>query len=111
MQKNTTAANSSSGVSSTNDDSDGGGGGTAAAATAARVAAEKLTLTFPRVAKFPETITKPNFYNTGGLKDGRMYEEEVPLAKVRDLLNYWIYVHDTYPDDDVYIFDVFCVCT
>ena len=77
MQKN-----NNSGVSSGND-SDNGGGMSAAAATAARVAKEKLTLPFPRVAKFPETITRPNFI-TGGLRDGRMYEEEVPLAKVRD---------------------------
>lgn len=77
--------NNSSGMSSGND-SDGGAAAdtaSAAAAAAARVAAEKLTLPFPRVAKFPETVTKPNFY-TGGLRDGRMYEEEVPLAKVRD---------------------------
>jgi len=71
--------NNNSGVSSGND-SDNGGGMSAAAATAARVAKEKLTLPFPRVAKFPETITRPNFI-TGGLRDGRMYEEEVPLAK------------------------------
>eukprot|EP00986_Skeletonema_menzelii_P021094 scaffold33177_cov148-Skeletonema_menzelii.AAC.1 len=74
--------NNSSGMSSGND-SDGGAAAAdtaSAAAAAARVAAEKLTLPFPRVAKFPETVTKPNFY-TGGLKDGRMYEEEVPLAK------------------------------
>ena len=71
---------------SSGNDSDGGAAAdtaSAAAAAAARVAAEKLTLPFPRVAKFPETVTKPNFY-TGGLRDGRMYEEEVPLAKVRD---------------------------
>ena len=91
----------SSGMSSGNDDSDGGGGGAArqpsssstSAATAA--AAEKLTLSFPRIAKFPETVSKPNFYTMGGgssggssgsgggLRDGRMYEEEVPLVKVR----------------------------
>jgi hypothetical protein len=79
------ASGMSSGMSSGND-SDGGGGGSssllpAAAAAAALSAAEKLTLTFPRIAKFPETVSKPNFYS-GGLRDGRMYEEEVPLAKV-----------------------------
>lgn len=84
LQKNNTN-NSSSAVNSGNDSDGGGGGGNKAAAeAAAKVAAEKLTLEFPRVAKFPETVTKPTFY-TGGLKDGRMYEEEVPLAKVSDL--------------------------
>ena len=38
-------------------------------------------LNFPRLAKFSETVTPPDFIK-GKLKDGRMYEEEVPLAKV-----------------------------
>ena len=38
-------------------------------------------LNFPRLAKFSETVTPPDFIK-GRLKDGRMYEEEVPLAKV-----------------------------
>lgn len=84
----------SSGVSSGND-SDGGVVAAASAAntvaaaaanTAAAAAAEKLSLTFPRIAKFPETISNPNFF-TGSLRDGRMYEEEVPLAKVRRTLS------------------------
>lgn len=73
---------------SSGNDSDGGGASSSAAAAASAAAkaaaisaAEKLTLTFPRIAKFPETVSKPDFY-TGGLRDGRMYEEEVPLAKV-----------------------------
>ena len=37
-------------------------------------------LAFPRLAKFPETVTAPDF--TRRLGDGRMYEEEVPKAKV-----------------------------
>ncbi|KAL3790021.1 hypothetical protein HJC23_011377 [Cyclotella cryptica] len=41
--------------------------------------APPVELTFPRVAKFPETITKPDF--GGRLRDGRMYEEDVPKAK------------------------------
>ena len=49
--------------------------------SAARTVEDKLTLSFPRVAKFPESVNKPNF-TMGGLRDGRMYEEEVPLAKV-----------------------------
>lgn len=77
---------SSSGMSSGNDSDGAAGGISAAAAAAARVAEEKLTLPFPRIAKFPDTVTKPNFY-TGGLRDGRMYEEEVPLAKVRVVLD------------------------
>ncbi len=91
----------SSGMSSGND-SDGNNGGntgdnnntTAATATAIATAKEKLTLSFPRIAKFSETTSKPNFgvaggggnNNSGGrgLRDGRMYEEEVPLAKVSE---------------------------
>ena len=38
-------------------------------------------LNFPRLAKFSETVTPPDFIK-GRLRDGRMYEEEVPLAKV-----------------------------
>ena len=37
-------------------------------------------LNFPRLAKFSETVTPPDFIKK--LKDGRMYEEEEPLAKV-----------------------------
>lgn len=87
----------SSGMSSGND-SDGNNNGddnngtatAAATATAIATAKEKLTLSFPRIAKFSETTSKPNFAvagggnNSGGLRDGRMYEEEVPLAKVSD---------------------------
>lgn len=92
LQKNNNATTNSSSAVNSGNDSDGGGGGKATAAeAAAKVAAEKLTLTFPRVAKFPETVTRPNFY-TGALKDGRMYEEEVPLAKVRDI-EYWCARH------------------
>ena len=43
---------------------------------------------FPRMAKFIETVSPPDFncVGNGKLGDGRMYEEEVPKAKVRDLL-------------------------
>ena len=41
-----------------------------------------VPLNFPRIAKFIETVTSPNFNEGGKLKDGRMYEEEVPKAKV-----------------------------
>lgn len=64
----------SSGASSGND-SDGGG----AAAAGRGIAAP---LSFPRMAKFGESVTPPDFF-AGSLKDGRMYEEEVPKAKVR----------------------------
>ena len=36
---------------------------------------------FPRVARFTDTVTPPDFQ--GGLANGRFYEEEVPKAKVR----------------------------
>lgn len=72
---------------SSGNDSDGLGNNdvmmSTAAKTAAMSAAEKLTLPFPRIAKFSETVSKPDFYKGVGLRDGRMYEEEVPLAKVR----------------------------
>lgn len=83
---------------SSGNDSDGNNNGStttdnnntaAATATAIATAKEKLTLSFPRIAKFSETTSKPNFAvaggvggGGGGLRDGRMYEEEVPLAKV-----------------------------
>ena len=88
---------------SSGNDSDGNNNGgttdninntTAATAVAIANAKEKLTLSFPRIAKFSETTSKPNFAAAGGggsnnsggggLRDGRMYEEEVPLAKVSD---------------------------
>ena len=87
---------------SSGNDSDGNNGdnNTASAATAIAAAKEKLTLSFPRIAKFSETTSKPNFAvaggggnnNSGGLRDGRMYEEEVPLAKVSDERNH-LYVN------------------
>jgi len=39
-----------------------------------------IPMVFPRVAKFVETVAAPDFVK-GGLKDGRMYEEEVPKMK------------------------------
>ena len=89
---------------SSGNDSDGNNGdnntASAATATAIATAKEKLTLSFPRIAKFSETTSKPNFAvaggggnnNSGGLRDGRMYEEEVPLAKVSDERNH-LYVN------------------
>ena len=53
------------------DQADGGGGGRGAA----------RPLDFPRVARFTDTVTPPDFQ--GGLGNGRFYEEEVPKAKVR----------------------------
>ncbi|EJK73962.1 hypothetical protein THAOC_04390, partial [Thalassiosira oceanica] len=51
------------------DQADGGGRGAA------------RPLDFPRVARFNDTVTPPDFQ--GGLANGRFYEEEVPKAKVR----------------------------
>ncbi|KAL7550829.1 hypothetical protein ACHAWF_014034 [Thalassiosira exigua] len=66
----------------------GGGGGEGSEAIAASVrgtgprgSLAGAPLSFPRVAKFHETVTAPDFFATGSLKDGRMYEEEVPMAK------------------------------
>jgi hypothetical protein len=66
----------SSGAEETSDD--GGGSGRASNLGGAAAVVE---LKFPRLAKFVETVTPPNFNTI--LKDGRMYEEEVPKAKVR----------------------------
>lgn len=75
----------SSGMSSGNDDSDANNAATTAT-TAATVGSSTTTATtksslllFPRMAKFIETVTPPDF--TSVLRDGRMYEEEVPKAK------------------------------
>ena len=63
--------------SSGNDsDTGGAGGGNGAAGVGMTV-----PVTFPRIAKFNETVTPPDFVR-GSLRDGRMYEEEVPKAKV-----------------------------
>ena len=47
---------------------------------AARRNSNAVPLEFPRVAKFTESIGRPDF--GGRLRDGRMYEEDVPKAKV-----------------------------
>lgn len=47
---------------------------------ARRNVANAAPLEFPRVAKFTESVGRPDF--GGVLKDGRMYEEDVPKAKV-----------------------------
>ena len=39
-----------------------------------------MALEFPRVAKFGESVGRPDF--GGRLVGGRMYEEDVPRAKV-----------------------------
>lgn len=41
-----------------------------------------VELTFPRIAKFTETVTRPELNG----REWRMYEEDVPKAKVRDRL-------------------------
>ncbi|KAL3815347.1 hypothetical protein ACHAXA_002131 [Cyclostephanos tholiformis] len=43
-------------------------------------ARKNAPMSFPRMAKFVETVSPPDF--GGALRDGRMYEEEVPKAKV-----------------------------
>ena len=55
--------------------------------TAASKKGINVPINFPRMAKFIETVTPPDFSNVGSgkLGDGRMYEEEVPKAKVRSL--------------------------
>ena len=81
-EANTAASSGGGGMSYSNssgaeETSDDGGGGRASNLGAAAAVVE---LKFPRLAKFVDTVTPPNF-NTM-LKDGRMYEEEVPKAKV-----------------------------
>ena len=81
-EANTAASGGGGGMSYSNssgaeETSDDGGGGRASNLGAAAAVVE---LKFPRLAKFVDTVTPPNF-NTM-LKDGRMYEEEVPKAKV-----------------------------
>ena len=44
-----------------------------------------IPMVFPRVAKFVETVAAPDF-TKGILRDGRMYEEEVPKMKVSGYL-------------------------
>lgn len=111
QQQHQQSSGFSSGMSSGNDSDGNNGSGTtdnnntsAATATAIATAKEKLTLSFPRIAKFSETTSKPNFAvaggggsggSGGGLRDGRMYEEEVPLAKVSDERNH-LYVNRCY---------------
>jgi hypothetical protein len=68
----------SSGAEETSDD---GGNGRASSSLGGAAAATVVELKFPRLAKFVDTVSPPNFNST--LKDGRMYEEEVPKAKVR----------------------------
>ena len=43
--------------------------------------ANAVSLDFPRIAKFTESVTRPDFIG-GKLGEGRMYEEDVPKAKV-----------------------------
>jgi len=64
-------------------------------------------LNFPRLAKFSETVTPPDFIK-GRLKDGRMYEEEVPLAKVCLLFMCCVFCVDVVRCFDVHIMFVFC---
>lgn len=71
-----------SGMSSGNDSDTGAPVAGASAAAIGRKKGITAPLPFPRMAKFNETVTSPNFAK-GSLKDGRMYEEEVPKAKVR----------------------------
>ncbi|KAL7472270.1 hypothetical protein ACHAXS_012603 [Conticribra weissflogii] len=60
--------------------SDGEGSSTGALALGKKFAGATVPLPFPRVAKFPETVTKPDFLGdgsgSGSLRDGRMYEED-----------------------------------
>ncbi|KAL3764940.1 hypothetical protein ACHAWU_003800 [Discostella pseudostelligera] len=73
----------SSGMSSGNDDSDANPSSAIESTTTTNNANNNhpgtTPLPFPRMAKFIETVTPPDFTKT--LKDGRMYEEEVPKAK------------------------------
>ena len=63
-------------------ESDGDGSAAAAAGTDGhKQRGINVPLAFPRIAKFSETVTPPDF-SKGSLKDGRLYEEEVPIAKV-----------------------------
>eukprot|EP00571_Detonula_confervacea_P007614 CAMPEP_0172322470 /NCGR_PEP_ID=MMETSP1058-20130122/45954_1 /TAXON_ID=83371 /ORGANISM="Detonula confervacea, Strain CCMP 353" /LENGTH=724 /DNA_ID=CAMNT_0013038217 /DNA_START=12 /DNA_END=2183 /DNA_ORIENTATION=- len=74
-----TAAVASSGVSSGNDSDDNNGAAGAAGPKATNSRSITAPLTFPRMAKFSETVTQPDFGKS--LRDGRIYEEEVPKAK------------------------------
>ena len=64
--------------------------------TAASKKGINVPINFPRMAKFIETVTPPDFSNVGSgkLGDGRMYEEEVPKAKVRFFFLYDVCVCD-----------------
>ena len=42
---------------------------------------QMFALNFPRVAKFVETVDRPDF--AGKFKEGRLIEEDVPEVKVR----------------------------
>ena len=74
------ASSASGGGMSSGNDSDTNNNVTAASKKGINV-----PINFPRMAKFIETVTPPDFSNVGSgkLGDGRMYEEEVPKAKVR----------------------------
>lgn len=64
-------------ASSNNEDDDSDGQNKPAAGKSGSITEP---LIFPRIAKFSDTVTPPDFVK-GSLKDGRMYEEEVPKAK------------------------------
>jgi hypothetical protein len=84
MSASSTETNSGGGYSNSSgaeETSDDGGNGRASNLGSTAAAATVVELKFPRLAKFVDTVTPPNFHST--LKDGRMYEEEVPKAKVR----------------------------
>jgi len=45
----------------------------------------KNELQFPRIAKFTESVLKPDFSPNGIWKDGNFYDEDIPKAKVSGL--------------------------
>lgn len=81
------AKNKRNGGGSGNDSDDDNGG----AKVAKKGKGITVPLTFPRIAKFNETVTAPDFVR-GSLRDGRFYEEEVPLAKVSSIMDFVFYI-------------------
>ena len=78
----TTSASGTSAGEDEDDNERDGGGGQASTAVVRTSTRDAMPSSFPRMAKFVETVSPPDF--GGILSDGRMYEEEVPRAKVRE---------------------------
>lgn len=72
-------------------------GSTADAGGGTTVASRAVQEKFPKIAKFIETVEKPDFQKY--FQNGRFYQEEIPQAQVSNLVLYllgeegaWLYV-------------------